>query len=304
MPDGGLIGRFLEMLLAERGAAANTIMAYRRDLEHLGEYLGAGDATLATASEDDLRAYMRALHAAQLAPATAARRRSALRQFFGFLHGERVRQDDPAAGLDAPRRQRSLPKILAQDDVARLFDAAAGHPGPEGRRLLCLLELIYSGGLRVSELVGLPYPPIEGQARLLVVRGKGAKERLVPLHDAAMAALGAYLEVRSSFLPKEGGTSRWLFPSRARQGFLTRARFFQMLDALAVEAGLDPAKVSPHVLRHAFATHLLEGGADLRAVQRMLGHADIATTQIYTHVVEDRLKALVAQHHPLSRSAG
>lgn len=304
MSGNGLIDRFLEMLLAERGAAANTVLAYRRDLEHLAEYLGTGDAALATASEGDLRAYMRALHAARLAPATAARRRSALRQFFGFLHGERVRQDDPAAALDAPRRQRSLPKILGQDEVARLFDAAAGHTGPEGRRLVCLLELIYSAGLRVSELVGLPYPPIEGHARLLVVRGKGGKERLVPLHDAALAALGAYLEVRSSFLPKETGASRWLFPSRARQGFLTRARFFQMLDALAVEAGLDPAKVSPHVLRHAFATHLLEGGADLRAVQRMLGHADIATTQIYTHVVEDRLKALVAQHHPLSRPAG
>ncbi len=304
MKCGGLIDRFLEMQLAERGAAGNTVTAYRRDLEHLADYLQRADISLQSVSEADLRTYMRDLHRSGSAPATAARRRSAFRQFYAFLHGEGLRNDDPAAGLDAPRRARSLPKILSPDEVLRLFDAAAAHQGPEGRRLVCLLELVYCAGLRVSELVGLPYPPTDRDARLLIIRGKGDKERLVPLHDAALAALGAYLEVRSHFLPGAAKASPWLFPSRARQGFLTRARFFQMLDTLALEAGLDPAKVSPHVLRHAFATHLLEGGADLRAVQRMLGHADIATTQIYTHVVEERLKALVNQHHPLAGGTG
>jgi len=301
---GGLIDRFLEMLLAERGVAGNTVIAYRRDLQHLADFLQQAGLSFPSASEDDLRAYMRELHRTGSAPATAARRRSAFRQFFAFLHGEGIRSDDPAAGLDAPRRARTLPKVLSADEVICLFDAAAMHGGPEGRRLVCLLELVYCAGLRVSELVGLPYPPTDRDARLLIIRGKGGKERLVPLHDAALAALGAYLEVRPHFLPAAVKTSPWLFPSRARQGFLTRARFFQMLDTLALEAGLDPARVSPHVLRHAFATHLLEGGADLRAVQRMLGHADIATTQIYTHVVEERLKALVNQHHPLARTAG
>jgi integrase/recombinase XerD len=299
--DGQLIERFLEMLVAERGAAANTVAAYRRDLEHASGHLAGRRSSLAAAADDDLRGYLRTLHRAAMAPTTSARRLSALRQFYGFLHGEGLRADNPTTVLDAPKRARPLPKILSEAEVERLFQAIASRTGPEAIRLACLLELLYGAGLRVSELVGLPYPPTEGDPRLLLVRGKGDKERVVPLHDAAIAALNAYREVRAAFFPKGAKASRWLFPSRSKEGHLTRARFHQMLDALAVEAGLDPAKISPHVLRHAFATHLLEGGADLRAVQRMLGHADIATTQIYTHVLQDRLRSLVTAHHPLAK---
>lgn len=300
--DARLIDRFLEMLVAERGAAANTVDAYRRDLEHASTHLAGKHASLATASDTDLRGYLRALHRAGMAPTTSARRLSALRQLFGFLHGEGLRADNPTTVLDAPRRARPLPKVLSEAEVERLFEAIARRDGPEAIRLACLLELLYGAGLRVSELVGLPYPPVEGDPRLLRVRGKGDKERMVPLHDAAIAALRAYEAVRGRFLPKGAKVSRWLFPSRSKAGHLTRARFHQLLDAVAVEAGIDPARVSPHVLRHAFATHLLAGGADLRAVQRMLGHADIATTQIYTHVLEDRLRQLVTAHHPLAKA--
>jgi integrase/recombinase XerD len=299
--DERLVERFVEMLVAERGAAANTVAAYRRDLEDASSHLAARQSSLAEATEADLRDYLRALHRARRAASTSARRLSALRQFYGFLHGEGLRGDNPTTVLDAPKRARPLPKILSEAEVERLFQAVARREGPEAIRLACLVELLYGAGLRVSELVGLPYPPTEGDPRLLLVRGKGDKERVVPLHDAAIAALRAYEAVRSHFLPKGGKTSRWLFPSRSREGHLTRARFHQLLDDLAVEAGIDPARISPHVLRHAFATHLLEGGADLRAVQRMLGHADIATTQIYTHVLEDRLRNLVTAHHPLAK---
>lgn len=300
--DARLIERFLEMLMAERGAAANTVDAYRRDLEHASTHLAGRRASFATATDSDLRGYLRALHRAGMAPTTSARRLSALRQFFGFLHGENLRADNPTTVLDAPKRARPLPKVLSEAEVERLFEAVARRDGPDAVRLACLLELLYGAGLRVSELVGLPYPPTEGDPRLLRVRGKGDKERIVPLHDAAIAALRAYEAVRSHFLPKGARTSRWLFPSRSKAGHLTRARFHQLLDAVAIEAGIDPARISPHVLRHAFATHLLAGGADLRAVQRMLGHADIATTQIYTHVLEDRLRQLVTAHHPLAKA--
>lgn len=300
--DGPLIDRFLEMLVAERGAAANTVEAYRRDLEHASAQLATRHASLAVASDTDLRGYLRVLHRAGMAPTTSARRLSALRQFFGFLHGEGLRTDNPTTVLDAPKRARPLPKILSEAEVDRLFQAVARRDGPEAARLACLLELLYGAGLRVSELVGLPYPPTEDDPRLLRVRGKGDKERVVPLHEAAIAALRAYAAVRGHFLPKGAKTSRWLFPSRSKEGHLTRARFHQLLDALATEADIDPSRISPHVLRHAFATHLLAGGADLRAVQRMLGHADIATTQIYTHVLDDRLRNLVATHHPLAKA--
>jgi integrase/recombinase XerD len=235
-----------------------------------------------------------------MAPRTAARRLSALRQFHRFLNGEGVRPDDPTAALDSPRQGRPLPKYLSEAEVDALLVASRARPGPDGVRLVALLELLYATGLRVSELVGLPLAAIARDRRLLSVRGKGNKERLVPLSEPAREALAAWLPLRQAALGP-GSMSRWLFPSRSRQGHLTRHRFGQLLKELAIAAGLDPAKVSPHVLRHAFATHLLAHGADLRSVQRLLGHADISTTQIYTHVLEDRLRALVHEHHPLAK---
>ena len=294
------IDAFLDMIVAERGAAANTVAAYRRDLAHAADWLARRGIALAAADAANLQQYFRSLTRAGLAASTAARRLSALRQFFGFLHGEGRRPDDPAALLDAPRRARPLPKILSEAEVDRLLVCAKARSGPDGLRLRAMLELLYASGLRVSELVGLPFPPQPDDNRFLLVRGKGGKERLVPLSEPALAALDDYLALRPRFL-KPGRQSPWLFPSRGGSGHLTRVRFNQLLDELALEAGLDPRRISPHVLRHAFASHLLAHGADLRAVQQMLGHADIATTQIYTHVLEERLKALVQRHHPLAR---
>jgi integrase/recombinase XerD len=289
---------FLEMLAAERGAARLTIAAYRNDLLDAAASLARG--TLDAASSDDLRAYLARLARQGLAPRSTARKLSALRQFFRFLVLERVRGDDPTAQLDAPRLGRPLPKILSQDEASALVAAARAKPGAEGERLVCLLELLYGSGLRVSELVGLPLAATRGDKRFLVVRGKGDKERMVPLSRPARAALDSWLAARGAAL-KPRPESRYLFPSRGAAGHLTRERCAQLLKALAIEAGLDPKRLSPHVLRHAFASHLLEQGADLRSVQEMLGHADIATTQIYTHVMGDRLQKLVATHHPLAR---
>ncbi len=292
---------FLEMMAAERGAARNTLDSYRRDLADLAAFLAARGADIAAADSAALRAYLKRLADAGFAAGTAARRLSSLRQFYRFLVAEGLRADDPAAVLDAPRRRRPLPKILAEGDVDRLLAAARARDDPEGRRLSALLEILYAAGLRVSELVRLPWPLLRHEERFLVVRGKGDRERLVPLGEPARAALAAYLEVRPHFLGRRKA-SRWLFPSRGAEGHLTRQRFGQLLKEQAALAGLPAAKVSPHVLRHAFATHLLADGADLRAVQQMLGHADITTTQIYTHVLEDRLKATV-RRHPLARKA-
>jgi integrase/recombinase XerD len=291
---------FLEMAAAERGAARLTLAAYRGDLLDAAGFLARGGIALDEAGAEDLRRYLGHLARAGLKPRSAARRLSALRQFFRFLVLERVRPDDPTAPLDAPRQGRPLPKILAEDEAAALIAAARAHEGPEGLRLVCLLELLYGSGLRVSELVGLPLAATRGDRRFLVVRGKGDKERLVPLSPPARAALDAWLMARPHFM-KPKTESRFLFPSRARAGHLTRERCGQLLKQLAIESGLDPKRLSPHVLRHAFASHLLERGADLRTVQEMLGHADIATTQIYTHVLGDRLQRLVATHHPLAR---
>jgi integrase/recombinase XerD len=289
---------FLEMLAAERGAAALTLAAYRNDLVHFGRFL-AGIA-LEGATTEDVRRYLAALTKAGFTPRTAARRLSALRQFHRFLVLETIRGDDPTSAIDAPRLGRPLPKLLGESETKTLVTAASEWPGGEGRRLLAMVELLYGAGLRVSELVGLPLAAAQRNPRFLVVRGKGSKERLVPLGDPARAALTAYLAIRADFLaPRE--ISRWLFPSRGKDGHLTRRRCGQLLKELALEAGIDPARVSPHVLRHAFASHLLDHGADLRSVQQMLGHADIATTQIYTHVQGERLRALVETHHPLSR---
>jgi len=295
---------FLEMLLAERGAAAHTVEAYRRDLADATSYLRASGIDLPNAGADDLRGYFSHLASMRLASSTAARRLSCLRQFFHFLVHEEILDADPTTALDSPRTQRSLPKVLSEADVERLLDMAHAHAKDgQGRasRLVALLELLYATGLRVSELVGLPGAAIQGDGRFIIVRGKGGKERLVPLSEPARAAIANYLPVRLGFCPN-GGRSSWLFPSRARGGHLTRQQFSLALKALATDAGIDSGKLSPHVLRHAFASHLLAHGADLRSLQKLLGHSDIATTQIYTHVLDERLKKLVRDHHPLSSS--
>ncbi|HEY3918322.1 MAG TPA: tyrosine recombinase [Stellaceae bacterium] len=296
-PSSRHVEAFLEMLAAERGAARLTIAAYRNDLDDLARVLG-GD--LARAESDGLRRYFAALARAGAGARTAARRLSAFRQFFRFLVTDGVRRDDPTQAIDGPRLPRALPKHLEEGEVAALIDASCKHEGPEGLRLVCIVELLYGAGLRVSELAALPLAAAKRDAPYLVIRGKGDKERLVPLGAPARAALAAYLAIRWRFL-RDGKASRFLFPSRGREGFLTRRRCGQLLKQLALEAELDPARLSPHVLRHAFASHLVENGADLRSVQEMLGHADIATTQIYTHVQSARLQRLVAERHPLAR---
>ncbi|MBV9017756.1 MAG: site-specific tyrosine recombinase XerD [Alphaproteobacteria bacterium] len=294
---------FLEMLAAERGAARLTIAAYRDDLGDLAAFLAAKGQALETANLEALHGYLAGVEARRLAPRTLARRLSTMRQFYRFLLTEGARIDDPTAQLDAPRLGRPLPKILAENEVEQLIAAAAVIPDAEGARLRCLLEMLYATGLRVSELVSLPLAAAQRDPRFLLVRGKGGKERLVPLSPPARRALAAYLECRAAFLPRRvgGKTARWLFPSRGTAAHLTRQRCGQMLKQLAIAAGLDPARLSPHVLRHAFASHLLDHGADLRSVQQMLGHADIATTQIYTHVQGDRLRRLVETAHPLAQ---
>jgi len=317
-PPSPEIEGFLEMLAAERGAAANTLEAYRRDLEAFAAFLGKRKARLETAGAEDIRAFLSRLARAGMAPRTAARRLSALRQFYRFLVTEGRRGDDPSSGIDSPRQGRPLPRILSEAEVGALLAAAQAGQGPEALRCAALVELLYATGLRVSELAGLRLAAAQRDQRLLIVRGKGDKERMVPLSPAARASLSAYLAVRGHFLPRAArpakraksgaaapvaakAASPWLFPSRAAAGHITRHRIAQLLKELALQAGIDAAKVSPHVLRHAFASHLLDHGADLRSLQKMLGHADISTTQIYTHVLSERLKSLVQDHHPLAR---
>jgi integrase/recombinase XerD len=291
---------FLEMIAAERGGSANTIQAYRHDLEDYEGFLARRRVSLDAGSADDVRAYLARLQSAGLSPRTQARRLSALRQFHRFLYGEGVRGDDPTGAVDGPRLGRPLPKVLDEPEVGRLLEAAQALEGAEGLRLVAMLELLYGAGLRVSELVSLRLQAVRQETGTLMVRGKGEKERVVPLTPPAIAALKAYGAVRARFL-KPGASSPWLFCSHGAAGHLTRQRFAQMLKALAAAAGIEPGRISPHVLRHAFATHLVDHGADLRSVQQMLGHADIATTQIYTHVAQDRLARVVGQHHPLAR---
>jgi len=296
--DARHVDAFLEMLAAERGSARLTIDAYRRDLIDFARFAGAGGRAIADADAETVRGYLSHL-ATRMAPGTSARRLSCLRQFYRFLFAEERRADDPTATIDSPRGSKPLPKVLSEDEVERLLAAARAREGVRGRRLVALVELLYATGLRVTELVGLPLAAMGGDPRFLMVTGKGGKDRLVPVGEVALRAVADYLEVRATFMP-DGEVSPWLFPSRGRSGHLTRLRFGQLLKELAVEAAIRPARVSPHVLRHAFASHLLAHGADLRAVQKMLGHADIATTQIYTHVLDERLKALVRDHHPLA----
>lgn len=300
----GAIEAFLDMMAAERGASRNTLDAYRRDLSAFDSWLVNRDGSVRTATRDQIRQYLAHLVQKGSAPSTQARRLSALRQYFAFLYAEGWRGDDPTTAIDAPRRAQTLPRILSQQDIEALIEAArkVAEESPEGVRLLCMLEVLYAAGLRVSELVTLPLAAARSRDAFLVVRGKGSKERLVPLNPSARAATRDYLVVREQFLsPAARAGERYLFPSRGGQGHLTRQRCYQLLKELALKAGIDPEKLSPHVLRHAFATHLVEGGADLRSVQTLLGHSDIATTQIYTHVANERLRATVISAHPLAR---
>ncbi|MFZ5668700.1 MAG: tyrosine recombinase [Pseudomonadota bacterium] len=299
--SGAWTEAFLEMMAVERAAARNTLTAYGKDLADAAGFLERRGRDLATATAEDLEAWFAALGAAGLSPATAARRRAAVRQFYRFVLGEGWRSDDPSRRIEAPRRGRPLPKVLSREEVERLIAAAAARDGAAGLRLACLIELTYASGMRVSEVLALPLAALARDPAFLIVRGKGGKERLAPLNAAARTAVKAWLEVRAAALGGKAQASPWLFPSRGRTGRLTPRRFSQLLEAAALAAGIDPARVSPHVLRHAFATHLLEGGADLRVVQTLLGHADIATTQIYTHVASERLAEVVATRHPLGR---
>jgi integrase/recombinase XerD len=294
-----VVENFLEMLAAERGASENTRDSYRRDLKAFAEFLTVRKCTIEAADTTLIRAYMASLARARLAPSTSARRLSTLRQFHRHLLAEGLRDDDPSAAVDGPRRGRPLPKILSEAQVGALLQAARLGKGPRGRRMVALMELLYATGLRVSELVGLPLAAMSRDRTLVLVRGKGGRERMVPLSEPAVAAIEDYLPDRRVFAAA-GGDSPWMFPSRGASGHLGRSRFSVMLKELAASAGLDPAAVSPHVLRHAFASHLLAHDADLRSVQQMLGHADISTTQIYTHVLDERLKSLVRNFHPLA----
>ena len=299
---------FLDMLSAERGAAAHTIDAYTRDLAEFLAFLAAKGKGATDATADHLRAFLAGLARKGLAPTSRARKLSAIRQFFRFLLAENIRADDPCSAVDSPRLGRPLPKILSLAEVEALLDtakvssetAADGTTRRRALRLNAALEMLYATGLRVSELIGLPRAVLTADDRVLTVKGKGGRERLVPLNDAARDALSAHLAAVREDEASGKGASPWLFPSSGG-GHLTRQRFGQELKALALAAGIDPSRVSPHVLRHAFASHLLERGADLRTVQQLLGHADISTTQIYTHVIEERLRRLVEQHHPLAR---
>lgn len=294
---------FLEMLAVERGAAFNTLENYRRDLCDFSTFLSRRQSKLDSAQAADVRAYLKRMTDAGFSPRTAARRLSALRQFYRFLHSENLRDDDPTSAIDTPKLGSPLPKYLSEEEVDLLMKTAACRSGRDGLRLMAMLEIIYATGLRVSELVGLPVAAVTRDGRMLIVRGKGDKERMVPLSEPAMDALAAYQQVRDGFLPKgeaRKNAARFLFSSSAREGHMTRARFAQLLKELSAECGIDAKRVSPHVLRHSFASHLLAHGADLRSLQMMLGHSDIATTQIYTHVLENRLTSLVKRSHPLS----
>ncbi|MBA4808721.1 site-specific tyrosine recombinase XerD [Brevundimonas sp.] len=294
------IEAFLEMMAVERDASPHTLAAYGRDLAD-AEAVLADAGGLMKADAEALEAWFADLSRRGLSAATAARRRSSARQFYRFALAEGWRTDDPSRRLDAPKQGRPLPKLLSRDEIDRLLAASAARDAAAGLRLVALVEMAYASGLRVSELLGLKVEAVRRDPAYLIVRGKGGKERLAPLNAAARVAIKAWLTARDAKRKPEAPDSPWLFPSSGRTGHLTPRRFAQLLDEAAMTAGIDPARVSPHVLRHAFATHLLEGGADLRVVQTLLGHADIATTQIYTHVATDRLAQMVRSKHPLAR---
>jgi integrase/recombinase XerD len=310
--DAKLTNLFLDMLAAEQGAGDNTLDAYRRDLTDFSDFLARHGQNFIGAGTDALRDYLADLDTRGFKSSSVARRLSAMRHLFRFLLNERIRSDDPAAILSGPKRGRGLPKVLSIADVDRMLTRArelteAENASPQQRlramRLYCLLEVLYATGLRVSELVALPLSASRRDARMIVVRGKGNKERLVPLNEASRQAMADYLAAMEALKPankKSAPSSKWLFPSFGESGHLTRQHFARDLKELAAASGLAPRLVSPHVLRHAFASHLLHNGADLRIVQTLLGHTDISTTQIYTHVVEERLKSLVRDLHPLA----
>ncbi|MEQ1651433.1 MAG: site-specific tyrosine recombinase XerD [Hyphomicrobium sp.] len=304
MATGGHhVKAFLEMLASERGAAQNTLDAYTRDLDAYLAFIATRARAPEFADSKDIQAYLQHLSDEGLAAASRARKLSSVRQFYKFLAAEGIVETDPATGLSGPKRARSLPKVLSIAEVDRLIETAAKRAdGQEGRELFralrfhCLIEMLYATGMRVSELVTLPRAVLRGDRRVLTIKGKGGRERLVPLNPAARDALDRFLAVSGRF-----DNSPWLFASKAAEGHVTRQGFAQDLKDAATNAGLDPERVSPHVLRHAFASHLLDRGADLRAVQQLLGHADISTTEIYTHVLQERLKKLVNDHHPLAK---
>lgn len=298
------VADFLAMLSAERGAAANTIEAYAADLEGFTSFLSELGKMLRDAGPDDIQAYLGHLAGEGQAPTSRARRLSAIKQFYRFLLSEDAVALDPTSGLHGPKKQRALPKVLSIAEVDRLLETSQklcegleGHALFRALRFHCLLELLYATGMRVSELVGLPRSVLRGDTRILTIKGKGGRERMVPLNATARSALDAFLSVSGRF-----DNSEWLFPSKAALGHVTRQGFAQDLKDVAIAADIAPERVSPHVLRHAFASHLLDRGADLRAVQQLLGHADISTTEIYTHVLQERLKALVNAHHPLAKN--
>ncbi len=288
---------FLEALLAERDAAENTLKSYHRDLTHF-----ASQHNMKTASAEDIISYLAGLEAEGLAPTTRARRLSAIKQLYAFAFQEGWRADNPAARIKGPKKQKHLPQTLSEAEVWALLDAASttGHNEGIKARNRCLFQLLYATGLRVTELVSLPLAAVLGDPRMILVKGKGGGERMVPLSPPAKAALATWLPLRAATLKEKGHGSRFLFPSRKPDAHLSRVQFFRLVEQVALKAGLDPRSLSPHTLRHAFATHLLANGADLRAIQMLLGHADIATTEIYTHVLDERLKALVLEKHPLA----
>ncbi len=308
------VDSFLDMLTTERGAAMNTRQAYWRDLADVSLYLRSEkNVEINLATTDDLKVYLAQLaqktHAkgvndGKIAVRTIARRLSALRQYYRFLISDNMREDDPTSTIESPKQGRTLPKTLSENEVDQLINTAAASKTPENVRLVCLLEMLYATGLRVSELVGLPMSALGEGSQFVLVSGKAGRERMVPLSDKSRAALNNYVEVRGAHMGEDDQRAlqeKFLFPSRTSgSGHLTRQRFAQLLKDLARAAKVDESRVSPHILRHAFATHLLSNGADLRAVQKMLGHADIATTQIYTHVLGDKLEDTVAKKHPLS----
>lgn len=316
MPMPKWVGGFLNMLVAEKGAARNTQQAYERDLADACAYFDKVGVDLIAAKTKDIEGYLNQLadkqhtkgtRTKQISARTVARRLSALRQFYRYLISEKVRNEDPTGTIDSPKQERTLPKILTEGEVQSLIQTAAENGGPQGTRLVCLLEMLYATGLRVSEMVGLPLTAVGEGEEFLIVAGKGGRERMAPLTDSAVKALKSYLSVRKHFINPESVAiqGQWLFPSKTSiAGHLTRQRFAQILKDLAHDAGVPEERVSPHVLRHAFASHLLRNGADMRSLQKMLGHADITTTQIYTHMINDALKKTVEEKHPLAKKSG
>ena len=309
--DAARIESFLEMMSAERGAATNTLTSYDHDLNDLRDFLRGRETPLSDATTADLSAYLGYLSTQGFAASSQARRLSSMRQFYKFLYSEGLRGDDPTGILDAPKKGRALPKTMSVADVTKLLAQAAQEAETEGPgqlsriRMHLLLELLYATGMRVSELVSLPVKVLRQEGRFLMIRGKGNKDRMVLLSRAAIDAMEKYERARKTLAPKEKGTpeSPWLFPSNGKEGHVPRQVFARDLKDIAIRAGLTPSAISPHVMRHAFASHLLQNGADLRAVQELLGHSDISTTQIYTHVLEERLQELVQTHHPLAKQA-